>query len=511
MRVGIEVGGTFTDLVAVDGESVRTAKVPSTPASPDEGAMQAIDAAGIDPGAIDELVHGSTVATNAVLERKGAAVCLFVTKGIRDVLLLQRHDKDAIYDLRYAKPEPVVRRRDVVEIDERIAADGTVVASPDRAAVTRLVRRVLAEGSYEAAALCFLHAYANPDHERMVAGVIREIAPSLPVTCSNEVTREFREYERASTTALAAYVQPVMAGYVNRFSAALGRRGFAGRFSIMQSNGGRMPAEAMARNAISALFSGPAAGVVGAVRSVADAGYRNLITLDMGGTSTDVALVADGRTRARVDDANRRPAGEDPGRRHRHRRGRRRLDRVGRRRRPAQGRPGLGRRDAGTGLLPARRRPADGDRCAPRPRHPSAGCVPRRAHGGRPRCGSPGVSAIGRPVRSVGRRDRRQRDPPCRSQHRARHPAGLHRTRPGPARLRAGALRRRRPAARGESGGRPGDRDRRRTAQRRCPFRFRSPALRPRSLSNPDPAAGRHRSQPVRHPGDRRNVAGGSA
>ena len=294
MRVGIEVGGTFTDLVAVDGESVRTAKVPSTPANPDEGAMRAIDAAGLDPGAIEELVHGSTVATNAVLERKGAAVCLFVTKGIRDVLLLQRHDKDAIYDLRYAKPEPVVRRRDVIEVDERIAADGTVIKRPDRAAVADLVRRAMADGSHEAAALCFLHAYANPDHERMVAGVIRELAPSLPVTCSNDVTREFREYERASTTALAAYVQPVMAGYVSRFSAALGRRGFAGRFSIMQSNGGRMPAEAMARNAISALFSGPAAGVVGAVRSVAGAGHHDLITLDMGGTSTDVALIADG-------------------------------------------------------------------------------------------------------------------------------------------------------------------------------------------------------------------------
>ena len=295
MRVGIEVGGTFTDLVAVDGESVRTAKVPSTPANPDEGAMHAIDAAGLEPGEIVELVHGSTVATNAVLERKGAAVCLFVTKGIRDVLLLQRHDKDAIYDLRYAKPEPVVRRRDVFEIDERIAADGTVIKSPDRAAIAGLVRRVFADGNYEAAALCFLHAYANPDHETMVAAVIRELAPSLPVTCSSDVTREFREYERASTTALAAYVQPVMAGYVSRFSAALADRGFAGRFSIMQSNGGRMPAAAMARNAISALFSGPAAGVVGAVRSVAGAGYRNLITLDMGGTSTDVALIADGR------------------------------------------------------------------------------------------------------------------------------------------------------------------------------------------------------------------------
>ena len=295
MRVGIEVGGTFTDLVAVDGESVRTAKVPSTPANPDAGAMHAIDAAGLEPGAIEELVHGSTVATNAVLERKGAAVCLFVTKGIRDVLLLQRHDKNAIYDLRYRKPEPVVRRRDVIEIEERIAADGTAIKRPERAAVVGLVRRVLAEGNYEAAALCFLHAYANPDHERMVAAIIHELAPSLPVTCSNDVTREFREYERASTTALAAYVQPVMAGYVSRFSAALADRGFAGRFSIMQSNGGRMPAEAMARNAISALFSGPAAGVIGAVRSVAGAGYRNLITLDMGGTSTDVALIADGQ------------------------------------------------------------------------------------------------------------------------------------------------------------------------------------------------------------------------
>ncbi len=295
MRVGIEVGGTFTDLVAVEGGTVLTAKVPSTPASPDLGAMHALDTAGLDPAGIQELVHGSTVATNAVLERKGAAVCLFVTRGIRDLLLLQRHDKEAIYDLRYRKPEPVVARRDTFEIDERIAADGRVLKAPDRAATARLVRRALAEGEYEAAALCFLHAYANPDHERAVAAIIREAAPALPVTCSSDVTREFREYERASTAALAAYVQPVMAGYVSRFSAALAGRGFAGRFSIMQSNGGRMPAEAMERNAISALFSGPAAGAVGAVRSVAGTGFRDLITLDMGGTSTDVALIADGR------------------------------------------------------------------------------------------------------------------------------------------------------------------------------------------------------------------------
>lgn len=294
MRVGIEVGGTFTDLVVIDEGGVRTAKVPSTPARPDEGAMNAIDAAGIEASSITELVHGSTVATNAVLERKGARVCLFVTKGTRDVLLLQRHDRASIYDLRYRKPEPVVPRRDTFEIDERLAADGGVVRALDETASEAVVRTALAQGDYQAAAICFLHSYADPSHEEALARIIRAVAPDLTVTCSSEVTREFREYERMSTTTLAAYVQPVIAGYVTRFSDSLAARGFTGRFSIMQSNGGRMPAEAMARNAIAALFSGPAAGVVGAVRGVASAGYRDLITLDMGGTSTDVSLIANG-------------------------------------------------------------------------------------------------------------------------------------------------------------------------------------------------------------------------
>jgi N-methylhydantoinase A len=295
MRVGIEVGGTFTDLVVVDAEGIRTAKVPSTPARPDEGAMNAIDAAGIDPAAIEELVHGSTVATNAVLERKGARVCLFVTKGTRDVLLLQRHDRGSIYDLHYRKPEPVVSRRDTFEINERLSASGEVIQPLDEAAAAELVRAVLADGNYQAAAICFLHSYADPGHEQALARIIADAAPTITVTCSSDVTREFREYERTSTTTLAAYVQPVIAGYVTRFSDGLAASGFEGRFSIMQSNGGRMPAEAMARNAIAALFSGPAAGVIGAVRGVASAGHDNLITLDMGGTSTDVSLIADGQ------------------------------------------------------------------------------------------------------------------------------------------------------------------------------------------------------------------------
>ncbi len=293
MRVGIEVGGTFTDLVAVEAGRACTVKVPSTPANPDIGAMDALAAAGIDPSLVTELVHGSTVTTNAVLERTGARLCLFVTRGTRDILLLQRHDRASIYDLRYRKPEPVVARRDTFEVAERVTADGTVLEQLDPCSTRALIARALGSHHYDAAAVCFLHAYANPGHEHAFAALLREAAPGLAVTCSSDVAREFREYERASTTTLAAYVQPVMAGYVNRFHHALERKGFRGHFSIMQSNGGRMPAQAVARNAIAALFSGPAAGVIGAVRGAVAAGYRDLITLDMGGTSTDVCLIRD--------------------------------------------------------------------------------------------------------------------------------------------------------------------------------------------------------------------------
>ena len=295
MRVGVEVGGTFTDLVVVDGSEVRIAKVPSTPASPDIGALNAIDAAGIDLARVEDLVHGSTVATNAVLERKGAAVCLFVTRGTRDLLLLQRHTRNSIYDVHYRKPEPVVARQAIFEVDERVAGDGTVIEPLDEGLAARLIDRVLASADFDAAAICLLNSYVNPEHERILARLVRARHPNLVVTSSADITREFREYERASTTVLSSYVQPVIERYLGRLTQTLRERKFGGRFGIMQSNGGRMPAEAMARNAIAALFSGPAAGVVGAVRQVAAAGYGNLITLDMGGTSTDVSLVADGK------------------------------------------------------------------------------------------------------------------------------------------------------------------------------------------------------------------------
>jgi len=295
MRVGVEVGGTFTDLVVVADGRVRVAKVPSTPARPDEGALAALRAGGVPLEAVDDLVHGSTVATNAILERKGARICLFTTAGFRDVLFLQRHSRRQIYDLFYRKPEPVLRRRDIFELTERMGPDGVPMQALDLDAAEAAIRSALSGGGYEAVAICLLNAYANPAHEQAVAGIVQRLHPDLNVTCSHDVCREFREYERSSTTTLAAYVQPVIERYLNRFAAALKAGGHRGRFSVMQSNGGRLPADAMGRNAITSLFSGPAAGVIGAARVSARAGHRDVITLDMGGTSTDVCLVQDGR------------------------------------------------------------------------------------------------------------------------------------------------------------------------------------------------------------------------
>jgi N-methylhydantoinase A len=295
MRVGIEVGGTFTDLIAIDGSEVRVTKVPSVPASPEEGVFAALAAAKIPLARVTDLVHGSTVATNAVLERKGGLTAFVTTAGFRDLLLIQRQDRPKVYELNYRKPLAVVERRDVIEIEERMLADGTVATRLDAARAEAALAAGLSARPFQAVAVCFLNAYANPDHEHAVAAIIKRRFPDLHVSCSADISREFREYERASTTALSAYVQPIIDRYIGRFEARLAREGFTGRFSIMQSNGGRLPAAAIRRNAISALFSGPAAGVTGAVRQAGASGHANLVTFDMGGTSTDVCLVSDGR------------------------------------------------------------------------------------------------------------------------------------------------------------------------------------------------------------------------
>ncbi len=294
MRVGIEVGGTFTDLVAIGADGIVVTKVPSVPKAPDEGAFNALVASGIPIATIDDLAHGSTVATNAVLERKGFPTAFVTTKGFRDILALQRHGRAQIYDLEYQKPVPVVTRAGSFEVAERLLADGTVVDPLDEADVTARLVPALRDGRFEAVAICLLNAYVNPIHERRLAEMLAAALPGVHVTISSDITREFREFERASTTTLSAYVQPVIDRYIARFRERLAGAGFQGRFSVMQSNGGRLPAEAMRANAINALLSGPAAGVMGAVRQTGRSGYQNLVTLDIGGTSTDVCVVTGG-------------------------------------------------------------------------------------------------------------------------------------------------------------------------------------------------------------------------
>jgi len=295
MRVGIEIGGTFTDLVAVGAGGTRIAKTPSTPRRPDEGAFDALRAASIRFHDIAELVHGSTVATNAVLERKGARIALLVSAGFRDVLELRRQDRLRIFDLYYAKPPSFVPRSDVLEVPERMLADGSVERTLDMAAFEPGLGDFLRGGSFDAVAICLLNAFVDPAHERAVADAVRRVAPGLTVTCSADVCREFREYERTSTTVLSAYVQPVLDAYLTRMETRLAEGGFAGRFSMMQSNGGCVPADAMRRNAVAALLSGPAAGVAGAIRMAGLSGVRNIVTLDIGGTSADVCLIEDAK------------------------------------------------------------------------------------------------------------------------------------------------------------------------------------------------------------------------
>ena len=258
MRVGVEVGGTFTDLVAVEDGRVVVTKVPSTPRSPDVGAFDALTASGIDLARIEDLGHGSTVATNAVLERKGASRGLHRHRGL---------SRPAVH----AAPRPAQHLRPVLRQARAAGAPPGLLRGGRAAARRRLGRDArstrrrsasdlfpaLKAGGYRAVAICLLNAYANPAHEQRLAALIAEALPDVLVTCSHQVAREFREFERASTTLLSAYVQPVIDGYLHRFESKLAGAGFAGRFTVMQSNGGRLPAEAMRQSAITALYSGP--------------------------------------------------------------------------------------------------------------------------------------------------------------------------------------------------------------------------------------------------------------
>ncbi|MEV1174971.1 hydantoinase/oxoprolinase family protein [Nonomuraea sp. NPDC049784] len=295
MRLGVECGGTFTDLVLLDdaGRLAATGKVFSTPSDPSLAVLEAISHLEAVDLSGAPLLHGSTVATNAVLERKGPRLGLIVTQGFRDVLELQRHDRDVMYDLHYRKPRPLVRRELVREVPERLDVTGKPLVALDEPAVREAVAELAGLG-VTSIAVCFLHSYRNPAHEQRVREIAGELAPALDVSLSSEVVAEFREYERASSTTVDAFVKPTVDGYLSRLERSLADRGM-GELSMMQSNGGVVPAAYVRQRPIHVLLSGPAAGVAGAVAVAAAAGLADIVTMDMGGTSTDVCLVTGGR------------------------------------------------------------------------------------------------------------------------------------------------------------------------------------------------------------------------
>src|SRR5438128_2832685 len=294
--VGIDVGGTFTDLTAVDeatGRAIVT-KVPSEPRNEAAAVLAGLRALGIAGRDVRRLVHGTTVGTNAVLERHGARVAILTTAGFRDLIEIGRTKRNipALFVPTFVRPKPMVERKHRFEVVERLAADGAVLVPLDPASVERALDAAVAAGA-EALAVCFLHAYLNPAHERAVADAAKGRYPSLPVSSSVDVVAEYREFERFSTTVLNAYLQPLMDGYLSGLEERLRATGYAHGVLTVASSGGMMTTETARRLPIKTIFSGPAGGVSQACFVGATLGIRDLITYDMGGTSTDVCLVRD--------------------------------------------------------------------------------------------------------------------------------------------------------------------------------------------------------------------------
>jgi N-methylhydantoinase A len=313
-RIGIDVGGTFTDLVAIDPAGVTTlAKVPSTPEDPSLGVLGGLsllaDRLGLDCTALlgqtDRIVHGTTVATNALLEHKGARLGLLTTEGHRDVIEMREGLKDDRYNLRVPPPEQLVPRRLRLGVRERIRADGRIETPLDPASLDAAIAVLQREG-VEAVAICYLHAWRDPRHEHMTAAALAHASPGAYVSLSSEVLPQIKEFERVSTTIVNAYVGPVLSRYLARLEGRLAEASYRGPTLIIQSHGGVAPIAEAGRLAAGAVLSGPAGGVAGSVYAARLAGEPNLIPFDMGGTSTDICLVVDGQAALVMD---RRVAG----------------------------------------------------------------------------------------------------------------------------------------------------------------------------------------------------------
>ncbi|HEY2993731.1 MAG TPA: hydantoinase/oxoprolinase family protein [Methylomirabilota bacterium] len=298
-RVGFDVGGTFTDFVlqAPSGELTtgkRLTTYPDPSAACLEGLDELIARAGVPWADVAQAVHGTTLGSNVVIERKARGVGLLTTRGFRDVLIIGREKRYQVYNLQIEKPRPLIARRLIGEVTERVLADGSIRTPLDEADARRAIRELAARG-VTTLAICLLHAYLNPAHEKRLAALAAEEAPHLAVTLSHEVSPTFREYERTSTTVVNAYVMTAVRAYLRGLGAALGERGYRGRLFVMQSSGGVATAEAMERYPVRMIESGPAAGALMAAVYGELTGQRDLIAFDMGGTTAKLALIENGR------------------------------------------------------------------------------------------------------------------------------------------------------------------------------------------------------------------------
>ena len=297
--VGIDIGGTFTDFVLLDPNdgNIRTHKVSSTPADPTNGliaGLRDLKEGGGNTARVEAIIHGTTVATNAILERKGARCGLIATRGFRDILELRRRDRPHAYGLT-GSFEPLIPRNLRLEVDERIGSKGEILVPLDLESVTDTGEQLMAQG-IEGIVVAFMNSYANPAHEQQAREILTANWPDLFVTCSAEVLPLYREFERTSTAAVNAYVHPIVSRYLKRVRSELSSSfEYEHNLLVMQSNGGMLDTESVAQTPVQTVLSGPAAGVMGAARVAAEYDVDRLITYDMGGTSLDVAIVVDGK------------------------------------------------------------------------------------------------------------------------------------------------------------------------------------------------------------------------
>ncbi len=301
-QLGIDIGGTFTDFVFIDEETgeITLDKSPTTPDDLWQGIAAGIEEADYDLSLCSLLAHGTTIGLNAFLERKGGKMALITTRGFRDVYEIGRHNRVEMYDLFYKKPEPLISRELRYEVNERLDAKGQVVEPLDEEHLLEIIEE-LKKQEVETVAVCLLHSYLNPSHEERVKELLAEHLPGAFITISSELVREWREYERTSTTAINAYIMPVVKDFLDRITAELKERGYQHSFYVNQSSGGLISASLAREKPVNTIMSGPTGGAVASARIGELRGERNIISFDMGGTSCDVSLTHDGITSVTVE------------------------------------------------------------------------------------------------------------------------------------------------------------------------------------------------------------------